>query len=149
MIRTKKVPLFAVLASVLVMASGCGRQHNLTEAEIRQQMFAELRTLADELAEADRRAKVQALLDSLEVDLQTMKETTAQFVADNKELNADYDATRYDFDRLQARFNGDRQRLQQKILTAKFQIKELVTPDEWSKLVNAKNRLMQELLDMN
>jgi len=146
--KTRAFALFVVTLLLLTLIGGCGRK-TLTETEMRQQMFSEMRQCLDSIPEADRRAKVQTLMDSIEGDLETMKETVAQFVAANKKLNADYDATRHDFNKLQARFNGSRQQLQQQILTAKFQIKELVTADEWAKLASIKNSMMQELSKMN
>lgn len=127
-----------------LFATGCGNK-STTESELRHQMFDDMRVCLDKIPEADRRDKVLALVDKIEGDLGQMRENVAQFIAANEELNADYDATREDFNKLQREFNASRKQLQQQILTAKFQLKDLTTEAEWAALVKIKNNMMQKL----
>ena len=137
---------FTVLLTLCLFLTitGCGNK-TVSEAEMRQQMFADMRLSLSSITEMDRREKVLALVDTIEEQLNTMKEIVAQFVADSRELNSNYDATRYEFNKLQAQFNGSRQALQQKIMDAKFELKELTTEEEWSDLAGIKNAMMLEL----
>ncbi|MHC4211933.1 MAG: hypothetical protein ACYSWP_01045 [Planctomycetota bacterium] len=136
----------ALLIFIVLMGIGCGNKA-ATESELRQQMFDDMRGCLDQIPEAERRDKILALVDKIEGDLGQMRENVAQFVAANKELNADYDATREDFNKLQREFNASRKKFQQQILTTKFQLKELTTEAEWAALIKIKNSMMQELLN--
>ncbi len=144
MSQTRVLSLFVVVLFLLFLSSGCATK-TLTEPELRQQMFADMRLCVDDIAEADRRSKILTLLNSLEADLEALKARVGQFVAETRALNSNYDATRYDFNKLQARFNASRGELQRRILTAKFEVRSLTTADEWAKLMQIKQSVIQEL----
>jgi chromosome segregation ATPase len=86
---------------------GCGGKDALAPVEFEKQAFedlrAEIRHVIDDPA---RELEAIALVDALSEDLTTLRENMAERRRRAKQLNANYDTTRADFDAFLAEVNG-------------------------------------------
>jgi hypothetical protein len=85
-------------------------------------------------------------LDKLKQDVTELNRTTQQYHTDIRMLFTNYDATQTDFRNLLDEFNTARKRLQQKILTSHFKMKDLTTPEEWQTLAELEEKAVFKVL---
>lgn len=148
--KEKSLEVFGILIALVsfVVMFGCSHQP-VGEPETRQKMVNDIREHLSSIAEPERRAQCLELLDTMEQGLAELNRTVEQYAAQAKQLNADYDATREDFNRLMDKFNISRKSLQQQILTAHFGIKALTVPKEWAALAKIEEEAVRNILRQN
>ncbi len=97
---------------------------------------AEFRALAASTIEDSGRAiAFAALLDERDALIARQSDTVKRYSESMKKLNADYDATREDFDRLTLKYNSDRRIAQSQFVNIMERMKSATTEKEWKKLV--------------
>jgi hypothetical protein len=128
--------------------SGCSHQA-VSEPEVRQEMLHEVQQYLARIPEQERRERLLVLLDDLAQGLAQLNRTVDQFGAQAKQLNADYHATRADFQMLMERFNASRRSVQQRLLTTHFEIKSLTTEKEWAAMAKMEKRAVDTILRQN
>jgi hypothetical protein len=148
--KEKAVEVLGMLIALVtfVVMFGCSHR-TVGEPEARQKMVNDIRERLSGIPEPERRAQGFELLDTMEQGLAELNRTVEQYAAEAKQLNADYDATREDFNRLMVKFNTSRKSLQQQILTAHFGIKALTTPQEWAALAKIEGKAVRKILRQN
>lgn len=146
----KKVIVSDILIALvyILIINGCSHQP-VSEPETRKEMLHELQDYLIQIPEPDRRERVMDLLDKLAEGLAELNRTVTQFGMETKQLNADYDATRADFQKLLAKFNTSRQVVQQKLLTTHYEIKELTTEKEWAGIAKMEKQAVEKILRQN
>jgi len=94
-LRTPAIPLLA-LGLFLV---GCASKDDISPAAAEQQAFEDLRSVVrDVLDDPARESEVIAVVDALSADLAALRERISERTKRARELNADYDTTRDEFE---------------------------------------------------
>ena len=129
-LRLKSAMLLAAFACALV---GCASKDDVSPADVEKQAFEDLRTeIRAVIDDPAREGEAIALVNELSEDLNALREEIAERRQRVRELNADYDTTRADFE---AFFN----QVDKEIKSNKRQVSEkhrkflaILTPDERS-----------------
>ena len=88
--------LFATVACAL---AGCASKDDVSPADVEKQAFEDLRTeIRAVIDDPAREGEAITLVDELSEDLNTLRETIAKRRQRVRELNADYDTARADFE---------------------------------------------------
>ena len=120
-----------VFAAIACAFAGCASKDDVSPADVEKQAFEDLRTeIRAVIDDPAREGEAIALVDELSEDLDALREKIAQRRQRVRELNADYDTTRAEFE---AFFD----QLDREIMSNKRQVSEkhreflaIMTPDE-------------------
>jgi len=140
----KFVKVFVVLGLILLM-NGCAHQP-VSKEESRQRVLEEMRIYIRKIPDPNRVEQLLVLVDALQQDLAELNRTVRKFRSDMRMLNANYDATRDDFDEILDDYNTTRKGKQREILTSYLKMKELTTPDEWKNLAKSEEKALSKSL---
>ncbi len=129
--RTLSLKFAMVFAAIACAFAGCASKDDVSPADVEKQAFEDLRTeIRAVIDDPAREGEAIALVDELSEDLNTLRERIAERRRRVRELNADYDTTRADFE---AFFN----QVDKEIRSNKRQVSEkqreflaIMTPDE-------------------
>jgi hypothetical protein len=81
------------------------------------------------------------LVDDIEKLMYEFNDDVQRYYKNVRAVNADYDATREDFERVAEEFNAKRIRTRSEVMKIRFQMTELATPEEWKDLSDQKKTL--------
>ncbi len=128
--RWKSAMLFAAIACAF---AGCGGKDAVAPIEIKKQAFEDLRSVIREVIDDPaREAEAITFVDALAEDLNTLRERISERRRRAKQLNADYDTTRADFeaffDRVDRQIRWNKRQVSEK----HREFLEIMTPDERS-----------------
>jgi hypothetical protein len=84
-----------------------------------------------------------ALVDTMEQELTGMDEEVKRFINRLRVLNADYDASRMDFEVAIEDFNRRRKEARARFLDMRFQLNSLSTTEEWKQIADREKTLME------
>ena len=148
-IKLKIVKFLPLLFTLLIL--GCSHQ-KINKEEERFQVLEEMREHIQSISDPERVGLLLELMDIIKQDMNALNRSIQTFGAASKVLFSDYDATPEDFDKLFSEFNKTRIKLQQKILTSYFKMKELTSPEEWEDIAKFEEKAFfdgpgQTLLD--
>jgi hypothetical protein len=106
--------------------------------------ISELRsTVKNAVSDPDRAVKMVALVDKMEQELTGMDEEVKRFINRVRVLNADFDASRTDFEVVIGDFNRRRKEARARFLDLRFQLNSLSTTDEWKQIANREKTVME------
>jgi hypothetical protein len=142
MIRTAKLSEFYVLIAIIALFTvGCAKMSPI-DKEVGT--FDKLRTNVQEVvADPERAEQSLALVDELQREFDDIKELRLERKKRIKALNADYDASRAEFDTLLDGIAQDRLANQERVSQTYRQLLEVITTEEWAKLAKSRNKAMQ------
>jgi chromosome segregation ATPase len=132
--------LFAVVACAV---AGCVGKDAVAPIEVEKQAFEDLRTeIRGAIDDPAREAEAIAVLDALVDDLASLRERIAERRQRTRQLNADYDALRADFEALFDQTDGEIRSSQQRVTEKHRALLAITTPEEWSAIAKARTRAM-------
>ena len=139
------------LSLALVLAAawlvGCGGEPVAREDQ-QAAAFADLRAAIEEtITDEQRRTEVLTIVDSLENDIDELTALLVRRRTELRELNANYDATREDFDRFTSEMEARIRRNRQQALRTHNEIVSAVTAEEWATLEKAQTRAMGSIAE--
>ena len=136
----KCVLLFAVIVSAIV---GCAGKDDVSPVDVENQAFEDLRSEIREAIDAPaREAEAIALVDSLVDDLENLREKISARRKRVRQLNADYDTTRADFEAFFDQIDGQIQSNKRQVSERQRAFFAMTTPDERSALSKAHSKAM-------
>lgn len=134
-----------VLSLALLLIAGCGGTPP-DPVELERQAFDDLR---DEVRlvvqDSGRETAVLGIVDELQADFIRLRELAEGRRQGLRELNADYDATRAQFETLLSEFSQQREFSHARFQATRAELKESTTPEEWSELEKASTKAMAAL----
>jgi hypothetical protein len=100
---------FAILcASIVLLVAGCSGKENLAPVDIEEQAFEDLRTdIREVIDDPARETEAIRLVDALEEDLSILRSSITERKSIARELNANYDTTRVEFEAFLARMEAE------------------------------------------
>ncbi len=138
--RCKSFMLFAAIACVL---AGCGGKDAVAPIEVQKQAFEDLRSeIREVIDDPAREAKAITLVDALAEELNTLRERIAERRQRAKQLNADYDTTRADFEALFDQVDKEIQSNKRQVSEWQRALFAVTTPHERSAISKAHTKAM-------
>src|SRR5690606_22131150 len=121
--------------AALLVVLGCASGSKAIDPEVVQAKVAaseaRYRDLAREtIADADRARTFVGLLDERETLIAAQAEAVRQYAEELKTLNADYDASRADFDRVVLAYNSERRLTHSRFVDLMSRMKNTTTENE-------------------
>ena len=124
---------------------GCSGSPETAE-DIEKQAFDDMRAEVREIIDDPRREEsVVALVDRLQEEYSTLRETAATRRKALRTLNADYDATREQFVEFLDKYNAELERSHKAFRDSYRELVEATTADEWSELAKSNTKSMGQL----
>ena len=135
----RPVQTFAALTGGLVVLIGCASSSGPVDPAAVQAQFAatkiDLRELAaSTIADPQHAAEFVALLNERDALVATQVDSIRRYRDAMRTLNADYDATREDFEILITGYNRSRRSVQSQFVDITNRMKGATTPEEWKTL---------------
>ena len=138
--RWKSAMLFAAVACVF---AGCGGKDAVAPIEVEKQAFEDLRTeIRGAIDDPAREAEAIALVDLLVDDLDNLREKISARRKQVRQLNADYDTTRADFEAFFDQVDKEIQANKWQVSERQRELLSVTTPDERSAISKAHSKAM-------
>ncbi len=138
--RWKSAMLFAAIACAF---AGCGGKDAVAPIEIKKQAFEDLRSVIREVIDDPaREAEAITFVDALAEDLNTLRERISERRRRAKQLNADYDTSRADFEALFDQVDKEIQSNKRQVSEKQRALFAITTPDERSAISKAHTKAM-------
>jgi uncharacterized protein YozE (UPF0346 family) len=138
--------LALVTVSAIILATpGCSGTKLAPEQVIQSSTEKLRQAVSSNVADEGRKAKMLMLVDQMAAIQSSFGKETADFVANYRKLNADYDATRAAFDQLFSGYNEQRIKARDQAIYLHFQLASLATGSEWGPLGKAELKMYQEV----
>ncbi len=139
--RTISLKCAMVFAAIACVFAGCASKDDVSPADVEKQAFEDLRSeIRAVIDDPAREGEAIALVNELSEDLDALREKIAQRSQRVRELNADYDTTRAEFE---AFFD----QVDREIMSNKRQVSEkhreflaIMTPDERSAIAKTHSK---------
>ena len=116
-----------------LLCSAC-KQKQVTEAQALETISALDRAIDDIVEERSRAERAKVSVRLLEAEAREVYQDSRNVGRDLLRLNADYDATPEDFERIFDQLRANRARSAERILRLAIRTREDLTPDEWRAL---------------
>jgi hypothetical protein len=131
----------SIIALILIL-SGCANNKS-TPAEVEQQAFDDLRAEIRNVVDDQQRATAAVeIVDELEIDLADLRERIATRKRRVRELNADYDTSREEFEVYLSQVAGEVRDHRNQMSDTYQHFLDLITEDERLAIGKAKTRAM-------
>jgi hypothetical protein len=137
--------LRCIAVLIVMLIGGCGG-NSQTPEDIEKQAFDDMRAEVREIIEDPQREEaVVKLVDRLQEEYSTLRETAETRRKALRALNADYDATREQFVEYLDRYNADLVRSHKAFRDSHRGLVEATTAEEWSELAKSNTKSMGQL----
>lgn len=134
---------FLVATAVLSLA-GCAGTEKMSAVDVEHQAFEDLRSeIREVIDDPARAAEAIALVNALSDELSALRRDVADRKRRARQLNADYDASRADFEALAEQLDRERRSNRQRVLDEHREFLALVTPEEWAEISKAHTKAMK------
>ena len=134
-----------LLLTVIVSAiTGCAGKDDVSPIDVERQAFEDLRSeIREVIDDPARESEALALVDSLVDDLANLREKISARRKQVRQLNADYDTTRNDFEAFFEQVDGEIRSNKRQVSEKHRALMSVTTPDERSALSKAQTKAMQ------
>ncbi|MGH7230491.1 MAG: hypothetical protein ACREJU_03930 [Nitrospiraceae bacterium] len=138
----KRFTLLMVGLSLMVMSFGCaGRHHGTGQgygSPSLDRVVPEVNQLVEQhVKDPDKAKQIKAMVQDIVEEVKRSSQQTRGYHEQLTNLNADYGATPEQFMKVLDEMNHARMTSASKVLGKRFQIKELLTAQEWKNLTDA------------
>ncbi len=138
--RWKTAILFAAIACAF---ASCGGRDAVAPSEVEKQAFEDLRSeIRGAIDDPAREAEAITLVDALAEDLNTLRERISDRRRRAKQLNAEYDTTRADFEALFDKVDKEIQSNKRQVSERQRALFAITTPAERSAISKAHTKAM-------
>ena len=143
----KRNPRLILLSFVLTtLLTACGGKEAVAPADVQAEAFADLRAAVEgAIEDPSRETDVLALLDQVEADVATLRESLVERRAELRRLNANYDTTREELSTYAATMESRIQDNRRQLLEARGRLVAATTEDEWDAITKADTKAMKTI----
>ena len=136
--RTLSLKSAMVFVAIACAFAGCASKDDVSPMEVEKQAFEDLRSEIRAVIDdpANEREAI-TLVDELSADLNTLRERISERRQRVRELNADYDTTRADFEAYFDQVDGQIQANKRQVSEKRRALFAILTPDERSTISKA------------
>ncbi len=129
----RRLPSAMLFAAVACALAGCASKDDVSPADVEKQAFEDLRTeIRAVIDDPAREGEAIKLVDELSEDLNTLREKIADRRQRVRELNADYDTTRADFEAYFDKVDREIRWNKRQVSEKHREFLAIMTPDERS-----------------
>lgn len=122
------------------MACACAHEQEVDHAQATQAALADFRgAVLGQVQEPARAREISSIIDQLQRQDREARENVTTYRRRLEILNANYDATGEDFNKLFAEFNDQRLAHQHRVVDLWTRMARLMTDSEWNALARARN----------
>jgi uncharacterized coiled-coil DUF342 family protein len=131
--RTLSLKSAMVFAAIACAFAGCASKDDVSPGDVEKQAFEDLRSeIRAVIDDPAREGEAVALVDELSEDLDTLREKIAGRRQRVRELNADYDTTRADFEAFFDQVDREIKSNKRQVSEKQRALFAILTPDERS-----------------
>ena len=142
-VRVKRHQPAWLLIAIALAFAGCGGKDAVTPVDIEKQAWEDLRSeVRETISDPERAAEAIKLVDALAEDLNAFREVLTKRHERVRELNANYDTTRAEFDAFLKQVSTEIQASQQRVSKKHRAFLAVTTPEEWSQLSKVRSKAM-------
>ena len=132
---------FLAFILLFYLTFGCSRGIKKAEFEPGEEWITDMRERIEaSIDEPNKKNQMLLMVDQIEDDLIKLNQTIRKHYADLFTIDRNYEALPEDFRKQFAHFNRSRYQIRNQIIETRFQLKELVTPEEWKKLTDVSKK---------
>ena len=136
----KPILLFTVLGAAI---AGCAGKDDVLPTDVEKQAFEDLRDEVREvISDPARETEVIALVNALAEDFSALRDKIAERNRQVGQLNANYDATRAEFETFFDRIDSEIRSSQQRATKSHRALLAATTPEEWSAISKARTKAL-------
>ena len=142
-----RIPYLIFIAFVTLSLAACATKEAIAPEDIEKQAFEDLRTKVREIInDSVHQTKIITLVDQLQVDFNSMRNSLVTRKSKLRELFADYDAPREKFDKQIALYDTHIKSNRKQFGDSRRVLVETMTPDEWSAVNKTESKAMNTLI---
>lgn len=131
--------LILISSLLAIFLAGCAGNGDTSLVDAEKQAFDDLRSeIRIAIDDPERETKAIALIDELAGELESLARKISDKQEQGRKLNANYDATRAEFDAFTNASNTDIRQNQQRIMEKREALIEITTPEEWNQIFDAR-----------
>ena len=132
---------------LLFVLGGCVAKDDVAPVDVEKQAFDDLRTeIREAVDDPAREAEAIAQVDALVKELDELRERVADRKKRIRQLNADYDTSRADFEKFFEKVNMEIRSNRQRVGDSHRALRASATPEEWSQISKARTKAMNSLI---
>ena len=132
--------------ALVILNAACSSGEPVSREDEQAAAFADLRAAVMEtVKDDDRQNDVLMIVNSLEMDVDELRQLLVRRRTELRKLNADYDATREEFLAFTNQMESRIQKGRQQALEKHLQLAATMTADEWAAIEKAQTRAMRSI----
>ncbi len=137
-----------LLPVILVFVlGGCASKDDVAPVDVEKQAFEDLRTeIRDVIDDPARATEAIALVDALVKELDELRERVADRKKRIRQLNADYDTSRAEFEAFFDKVNVEIRSNRQRTADSHRALRASTTAEEWSQISKARTQAMNSVI---
>ena len=130
-----------------VAVAGCGGKDAVAPADVEKQAWEDLRNeVRETVADAERESEVIALVNILERDLNALRSVVDERINRARQLNADYDTTRVEFESFLTEISKQAELQRKKVSESHVALVSFTTADEWAQISKTSTKAMKSTM---
>lgn len=142
-----KLMVIYCTAILMVILAGCSHTKASQEVTPRQKYMDDIRTLVDkEIPDHARADKIVALMEQLSSEVMDLKQRSVSYQQEFARLNADYSTTPEMLQKVIDEAHEYRMESRKKIMDDYFELKSLMSKEEWEAVSKGDVKAMSEYL---
>ena len=136
-------PAWLIIAITFAFA-GCGGKDAVAPVDVEKQAWEDLRNeVRETITSPERESEVIALVDILERDLSIFRSVVDERINRVRQLNANYDTTRAEFERFLTEISKEAQLQRKRVGQSHAALVSFTTADEWAQVSKASTKAMK------
>ena len=133
-----------LVVALAISVAACANKGKSSATDVEAQAFEDLRSEIREVIEEPARAsEAIALVNALSDELSALRRDVADRKHRARQLNADYDASRADFETLAEQLDRERRSNRQRVLDEHRALLTIMAPEEWTAISKAHTKAMK------
>ncbi len=140
---------FRILSGLLIAAiafsvAGCAGKEKMSPVDVEYQAFEDLRTeIREAIDDSVRETEAIALVNALSDELNALRKTISERKRRFRQLNANYDTSRVDFEAFVEQVNQEEKSNHQQVVEQHRALLAIITPDEWAEISKSHTKAMK------
>jgi predicted nucleic acid-binding Zn-ribbon protein len=140
---------FRKLSGLLIVAiafsfAGCAGKEKVSPVDVEYQAFEDLRTeIREAIDDSVREAEAIALVDALSDELNALRKTISERKRQSRQLNANYDTGRADFEAFVEKVHQEVKSNHQQVAVQHRALLAIMPPEEWAEISKSHTKAMK------
>jgi predicted nucleic acid-binding Zn-ribbon protein len=133
-----------LIAAIAFSFAACAGKEKVSPVDVEYQAFEDLRTeIREAIDDSVRETEAIALVDALSDELNALRKTISERKRRSRQLNANYDTSRADFEAFVEQVHQEVKSNHQQVVEQHRALLAIVTPDEWAEISKSHTKAMK------